>query len=99
MAQEYIKNGNVLDLFELVLEDKKFDTRQEFLEKVASIADDIEEELGRCQRMIENDPDKFADDFDCEIQEIIDEEKAEEEAEEAEYQAMFGDDAEKEEGR
>lgn len=94
MAQEYIKNGDILDLFELVLEDKKFDTRQEFLEKVSSIADDIEEELGRCQRMIENDPLQYADSFDCEIQEYIDEQKREEQEAEEEYQRRFGDDEE-----
>lgn len=90
MAQNHVKNGDVLGLFELVLGGKKFDTRQEFLDEVSKIADDIETELGRCQRAIGKNVDEFAGDFDCKIQEIIDEEKAEEDAEEEAYNAIFG---------
>lgn len=61
------------------LDGMSFDTEEDMLNYVATLCDDLINDIGRFQRRFENDPRSNAKDCDIEVEEYLEEERKEEE--------------------
>lgn len=61
------------------LDGMSFDTEEDMVNYVATLCDDLINDIGRFQRRFENDPRSNANDCDIEVEEYLEEERREEE--------------------